>query len=265
MQTRNKRLIRPSMLALLAAGFAAAPVPAAAQPAFDGFEEAEIEACRGGGQWVHDAAVFTYFKDSFYDLDVRFRAFLGSASQRINTAAATEDAQQRAERYAFLHEQVTDLVPRMGRLLPRMERPPDIAPMIPQMLASDIHAPYGDHHTEYLRVALAREMLGVPAETARDPGPRIAAFLTYFSVVEKLLATLKTGEGDEKDVEALEANLAALALGWRYGFRPIAERVIFGSYANSLDGRLAFTVGQLCDERLACSSDSLDAPMGCGE
>ena len=239
--------------------------PAAAQPVFDGFENAEIDACRDDAQWVHKAAVYTYFKDSYYDLDVRFLAFIGTAAKRAETAAAMKDENERLESYAFLHEQVTDLIPRMGRLLPRMERPLDLAPMIEQMLKNEIWDPQGDHHTEYLRVALAREMLAVPTGTARDPGPRIAAFLTYFSVVEDLLLTLKSGDGDEKDVEALEANLAALKLGWRDGFRPIAKQAIFGDTASSLDGRLAFKVKQICETRMTCASDSLDAPMHCGD
>ncbi len=242
-----------------------APFAASAQPVFDGFENAEIEACRDDAQWVHKAAVFAYFKDSYYDLDKHFLAFTGTAVQRVDTAAAMTDEAKRLETYAFLHEQAKGLIPRMGRLLPRMERPLDLKPMIHQMLEGAVWDPRGDHHTEYLRVALAREMLDVPAPIMRDPGPRIAAFLTYFSVVEDLLLTLKTGAGDEKDVEALKANLEALKLGWRDGFRPIANHAIFGNYANSLDGRLAFKVKEICNARLACSSDSLDAPMECGE
>lgn len=258
---RHSRVF-PAFAALSVIAFGA---PASAQPVFDGFEDAEIEACRDDAQWVHNAAVFSYFKDSYYDLDKHFLAFTGTAARRVETAAAMTDEAKRLESYAFLHEQVKGLIPRMGRLLPRMERPLDLAPMIGQMLKSEIWDPQGDHHTEYLRVALAREMLAVPSETAHDPGPRIAAFLTYFSVVEDLLLTLKTGAGDEKDVEALKANLAALKLGWRDGFRPIVNHAIFGNYANSLDGRLAFTVNEICDARLACSSDSLDAPMECGD
>ena len=248
-----------------ALALALAPFAATAQPVFDGFENAEIAACRDDGQWVRKAAVYAYFKDSYYDLDKHFLAFTGTAAQRVETASAMADEAKRLETYAFLHDQAKGLIPRMGRLLPRMERPLDIAPMISQMLASDIHAPYGDHHTEYLRVALAREMLAVPAPTARDPGPRIAAFLTYFSVVEDLLLTLKSGEGDEKDVEALKANLAALKLGWRDGFRPIAKHAIFGNDADGLRDRLALSVTSICKERLTCASDSLDAPMECSE
>ncbi|WP_428407256.1 hypothetical protein [Hyphococcus sp.] len=244
---------------------ALAPFAASAQPVFDGVEKAEIEACRDDAQWVHKAAVYAYFKDSYYDLDKHFLAFTGTAAQRVEAATAMTDEAKRLETYTFLHEQMKDLIPRMGRLLPRMERPLDLKPMIRQMLESDIWDPQGDHHTEYLRVALAREMLAVPAPTARDLGPRIAAFLTYFSVVEELLLTLKTGGGDEKDVAALKANLAALNLGWRDGFRPIANHAIFGNYASSLDGRLAFKVKEICNTRLTCSSDSLDAPMDCGE
>ena len=254
----------PRCAALLAAAALVFPA-AAAQPVFDGFENAEIDACRDDAQWVHKAAVYTYFKDSYYDLDVRFLAFIGTAAKRAETAAAMKDESQRLESYAFLHEQVTDLIPRMGRLLPRMERPLDINPMIHQMLESAVWDPRGDHHTEYLRVALAREMLDVPAQTARDPGPRIAAFLTYFSVVEDLLLTMKSGEGDEKDLKALDANLGALTLGWRDGFRPIAERAIFRDSPDAFAARLADGVKEICRARLTCSSDSLDAPMDCGE
>ena len=251
--------------ALAAAAVLVFPAAVSAQPVFDGLEDAEIAACRDDGQWVHDAAVYTYFKDSFYDLDVRFRAFIGTARENVKAAAAMEDEQARAERYAFLHEQMKGLIPRMGRLLPRMERPLDLAPMIGQMLKSEIWDPAGDHHTEYLRVALTRDMLSVPAETARDPGPRIAAFLTYFSVVEDLLLTMKSGEGDDKDLEALDANLSALAIGWRDGFRPIAERAIFGGSPDAFAARLADGVKEICRARLACSSNSPDAPMDCGD
>ena len=251
--------------ALLAAAALVFPAAALAQPVFDGFENAEIDACGDDGQWVRKAAVFAYFKDSYYDLDKHFLAFTGTAARRAETAAAMTDEAKRLETYVFLHEQVTDLIPRMGRLLPRMERPLDLAPMIEQMLKNEIWDPQGDHHTEFLRVALAREMLAVPAPVARDPGPRIAAFLTYFSVVEDLLLTLKSGDGDEKDVEVLEANLAALKLGWRDGFRPIAKQAIFGDTASSLDGRLAFKVKEICETRMTCASDSLDAPMHCGD
>lgn len=250
---------------LLVAAVLACSASSSAQPSFDRLEDAETEPCRNDGQWVSDAAVRTYFKDSYYDLDVRFRAFIGTARQKAEAAAALRDEQQRAEQYAFLHEQIKDLIPRMGRLLPRMERPLDLKPMVHQTLEGIVWDPRGNHHTEFLRVAFARQMLNIPSETARDPGPRIAAFLTYFSVVEDLLLTMKSGEGDEKDLEALDANLTAMAIGWRDGFLPIIERAIFASSPDAFAAQLAEGIQEICDTRLSCSSDSLDAPMECAE
>ena len=231
---------------------------ASAQPGFEAIERSELRACAEDGAWVRDAAVFTYFKDGYYDLDKHFRAFSGTAVSRVGAAAATADDEARAESFAFLHAQVAGLIPRLGRLLPRVERPLDLAPMIVEMLEGDIRPPLGDRHTEYLRVALAREMLTVPPRIARDPGPRIAAFLTYFAAVENQLLALKNS-GDE-NIEALRRNIQGLGASYRDGFRPIAKHVIFAPYANSLQGRLAFGVKQICETQAVCADETL-----CGE
>ncbi|MEQ8936074.1 MAG: hypothetical protein RIE56_09825 [Amphiplicatus sp.] len=235
---------------------------AAAQPGFDAIERADLPACAEGGAWVRDAAVFTYFKDGYYDLDKRFRAFSGTAGSRISAAAATADNEARAESFAFLHSQVAGLIPRLGRLLPRVERPLDLASMAEQLRKGEIRNPRGDHHTEYLRVAFAREMLNAPASVAKNPGSSLAGFLDSLAVVENQLLALKNG-GDE-DAEALRRNLQGLSANYRDGFRPIAKHVIFASYANSLQGRLAFGVKEICDAQAMCANADADENL-CGE
>lgn len=232
------------MTAALLCAVAAGSPPAAARQNLDAFEEKEQEACADGGGWVRRAAVKTYFADSFRDLDKHFSLFSATVARDLGAAAATTDPGARAARYASIHEQAKTLIPRLGRLLPRTERPLDLAPMVEQMLESAVRDPHGDHYTEYLRVALAREMLAVPPETARDPGPRIAAFLTYFAAAETQLLGLETGGGE--DPEALRRNLQGLFIGWRDGFRPIAEHAIFAPYKDNLEARLASGVEAIC-------------------
>ena len=238
-------LNRNSAIVLLTTLFAAAPLASAAQPVFDRVESNEFAACGDDGAWVHDAAVFTYFKDSYYDLDVRFLAFSGTVAQRIKTAAAMKDASKQLESYAFLHEQALGLIPRIGRLLPRMQQPLDLAPMIEQMRAEEIGAPVGNHRTEYLRVAFARQMLTAPTRGVRQPGTAIADFLTHLAITEDQLLTLKSG--GEIDRATLEANLVGLGDSYRDSFKPVTKQVIFGPYASSLNGRLAFAVKQICE------------------
>ena len=88
MHARAAQLNQHARSLLLVALFAAAPFAVSAQPVLEAFEQDDVVACRDGGAWVHDAAVFTYFKDSYYDLDVRFRAFSGTAAKRAKSAAA---------------------------------------------------------------------------------------------------------------------------------------------------------------------------------
>lgn len=236
--------------------------PAVAQPGLTAFEETERDVCLENGAWVNDAAVFAYFKDSYYDLDKRFLAFSGSAAMSLDAAAAMSDEKERAKRYVFLHERITGLIPRLGRLLPRVERPLDLAPMAEQMRKGEIRDPTGDHHTEYLRVAFAREMLKAPASVAKNPGSGIADFLDSFAAVENQLLALKNG-GDE-DAEALRRNLQSLDAGYRDGFRPIAKHAIFASYANSFQGRLAFGVKEICEAQAICAGADADKAL-CGE
>ncbi|MEQ8177126.1 MAG: hypothetical protein RIC52_04080 [Amphiplicatus sp.] len=234
---------------------------ASAQPGFDTIESVELRACAENGAWVRDAAVFTYFKDGYYDLDKHFRAFSGTAESRVGAAAATADDEARAESFAFLHAQVAGLIPRLGRLLPRVERSLDLAPMAEQLRKGEIRNPRGDHHTEYLRVAFAREMLKAPARAAKNPGATLADFLDSFAAVENQLLALKNG--GEEDAEALRRNIRSLGASYRDGFRPIAKHAIFAPYANSLQGRLAFGVKQICEARAMCADAAANEAL-CG-
>lgn len=253
---------------IITGAFFCTPLNALAQqsPVFSGFEEREQAVCAGDGDgaWVRNAAVYTYFKDSYYDLDVHFRAFIGTAVANVKTTVAMKDKSKKRESYAFMHDRAQGLIVGMGRLLPRVERALDLRPMTVQMLESTIWDPQSDGHGEFLRVALASEMLDVAPEIATDPGARIAAFLTYFSVVEGLLFELKTEPDNDKNVQALMANLDALQLGWRDGFRPIANTVIFSGSPEAFAERLTKRVGALCNARRTCTTDSLDEPLDCG-
>lgn len=242
---------------------ALASLPAAATSVFDSFETAEIAACAADSQWLSDAAVYSYVKDAYYDLDVRFRAFTGMAGQQLITAAASKDMDTRITHYTFLYHQLSDLIPRLGRLLPRMARPLDVPPLIAQMLTSDVWLPRGDHHTEYLRIALARDLLEQTSNVNGDPGFRLAAFLTYFSVVEQMLLTLKTDSGSEDQVAILQANLTALQLSWRHDVRPLLNNSILARSPTEFNQGINVQLAAICRAHKACRNDDLNAAIDC--
>lgn len=237
----------------------------AAQPELIPYSEADQHAaCADAGNWVQHSAVKTYFKDSFYDLDKHMRAFIWQAGQS-GAAVETVPQSQWPQHFGRLHRQASELIPRLGRLLPRLERQMDLKPMISQMLDSQIWPPRGDHHSEFLRVALAQHMLAVPADTAQDPGQRIAAVLSDFSEVEQLLFRLSSGEAEATDLEALLAHVAVLHLGWRDGFRPIAEAAILAVNPAQLSQQLASAVVAMCREQASCDRNDSHSQMECSQ
>ncbi|WP_308911516.1 hypothetical protein [Pseudokordiimonas caeni] len=211
--------------ALLVATSAAADV-------FDHFEDTERNICSS----VEDAAVFTYFKDSYYDLDKHLLAVTGG-SRYDRLVALPQDKQ--VERLAFDHDRVKGLILRMGRLFPRMERPLDIPPMIKQLKDGAIWQPLSDHHTEILRVALTRLLM----QAEDGAAAKMAAFLKAFDTYENKLLEVKGDGVTSDDAQKLSFMQGEVASRYRDSLRFFAKEVIF---ADDFREKLAAGVQEAC-------------------
>ncbi|WCL54133.1 hypothetical protein [Gimibacter soli] len=206
--------IRARVMGLVAISLLVA-VPAAADT-FDTFEEAERDICTS----AEDAAVFTYFRDSYYDLDKNLLAVTGGS--RYDRLVALPKEKQ-AERLAFDHDRVQGLIPRMGRLFPRMNRPLDIPPMIKQLKDGAIWQPLSDHHTEILRVAFTRLLI----QAEDGAATKMAAFLEAFDDYENKLLDAKADGITAEDAQVLSYLRGEVASRYRDSLRFLAKDVIF--------------------------------------
>jgi hypothetical protein len=204
---------------------------AVGQPVFTAFEEAERDPCDGAGDWGRSEDVRSYLEAGYYDFEKNLLAFTGASWRRLDPAMAERR-----------HEQAKGLISQLGRLLPRLARPLDLEPLIAQVRAGRIEAPLSDHHTEFLGVALARELLAATDEA----GTRIAAFLESLGEVEALLLEWQDNANEARDLARLAEKVEQLQAEYRAGLGPLAKQVIF---AENLGERLAGRMVELCGER----------------
>lgn len=160
--------------------------------------------------------------------------------------------------FAPLRDEAQANIVRLGRLLPRMDRPLDLPPMTGQFEEGAIWWPRGDHHTEYLRVALAEEFAA-----HQNLADHIAAFLSRFEEVETLLLGLEYAEtGDEPTVKKLADATRQLREAWE-AVEPGMRRVIFDRpdmpKGESLSERLQARVTAICKSYSECGDGE-----GCG-
>lgn len=206
------------------------------------YEREEFPACYvDGGAWAGEDRVARYVEGSFDDFEGHFAQFLNNLD-RAAGKAASEPPENLPERFSPLHDEAKANIARLGRLLPRMERPLDLAPMAGQFEESAIWWPRGDHHTEFLRVALAEEFAG-----HQNLAAHMATFLSRFEQVEALLLGLKYAETDDAaasppDMDEIARTARQLREGWEEGVLPGMTRVIFD--------RPDMPVGEKLSERL---------------
>lgn len=239
-------LLAPVALALCACG----AVDLAA------YEHEEFSACYvDQGAWAGEPRAARYVQDSFDDFDRHFGPFLDDLEQAANGAAFEPPT-----RWSALHAAAQANIARLGRLLPRLNRPLDLAPMAGQFEEGAIWWPRGNHHTEFLRVALAEEL--ARHQNLADP---MAAFLARFERLEALLLDLKYPEAVDEASAGTELAGAAQQLreGWET-VEPGMRRVIFDRrdmpQGESLPERLRARVTAICEGYSVC-----DGGQGCGD
>lgn len=201
------------------------------------------------GAWAGEPRTTRYVEDSFHELDRHFGRFIDSV-ERSAREAANKPQGDWAALFEPVHDDAKANINRLGRLLPRMERALDIAPMIEQMEEQQIWWPRGDHHTEYLRVAIAEEVVD-----HQNASEHMALFLARLSEVEVLLLELKSGSAGPDTLARLQVAALAMPDDWEAastGFR----RVIFDRpnmpVGESLGERLRFRVSAICESYSTC-------------
>ncbi len=238
----------PATLALMA--MALTPVASHANE-LDDFAQEDFPACSvDGGAWAGDARAARYLEASFDDLDDHFDQLLDDLDAATG-AAPGMPRDQWSTRFEPLHIEAQAQIVRLGRLLPRMDRPLDLAPMSGQFAQGEIWLPRGGHHTEFLRGALAEELVADPATREAMTG-----FLWNLELLESRLLDLKYAddlapdEGDralsELGHEAREMRAIWAALS------PAMRRLIFDEArvegAPSLSERLERRVVAMCED-----------------
>src|SRR5690606_30464151 len=206
------------------------------------YEREEFPACYiDGGAWAGEERAAHYIEGSFDDFESHFAQFLDNMD-RAAVEAASERPASWPMRFSPLHDEAKANIVRLGRLLPRMERPLDLAPMTGQFEESAIWWPRGDHHTEFLRVALAEELAG-----HQNLAEHMATFLARFEQVEAVLLDLKHAEAGDAEpglpaMEEVARTTRQLREDWEEGVLPGMARVIFD--------RPDVPVGESLSERL---------------
>lgn len=202
------------------------------------------------GAWAGERRTTRYVEESFHDLSRHFDPFIEAVERTAREAADRPRADWPAL-FAPLHVESVANIGRVGRLLPRMERALDLTPMIEQMQEKQIWWPMGGHHTEFVGVAIAEEIVD-----HQDSSVHMAQFLTRLNETENLLLELKAGGGGRDTPVRLRSNARALRDDWdaaATGFR----RVIFDRpnmpVGESLGERLQTRVSRICESYSTCS------------
>lgn len=219
------------------------------------YEREEFSACYvDQGDWAGERRAARYVEASFGDFERHFGRFLDEL-ERAATRAASEPPTDRAKHFASLHNEAQANIVRLGRLVPRMNRPLDLAPMVGQFEEAAIWWPRGDHHTEFLRVALAEEFAG-----HQNLAEHMVLFLSRFERVEALLLSLKYAGKEESAATPPSLNEVARAArqlreGWEAA-EPGMRRVIFDRpdmpSGESLSERLHARVAAICRSYSDC-------------
>lgn len=237
----------PATLALMAMAFS--PVASNANELYE-FEHEDFPACSvDGGAWAGDARAARYLEVSFDDLDEHFDQLLDDLDA-ASGAVPGIPRDQWPTRFEPLHIQAQSNIVWLGRLLPRMNRPLDLAPMSGQFADGQIWLPRGGHHTEFLRVALAEELVADPATRAA-----MVDLLSSLELMEARLLDLKyaddlTPDEGDRAVAELDYEVRELRAAWE-ALSPAMRRLIFDEgrqeFALSLSERLQRRVAAICE------------------
>ena len=227
----------------------------------------EFAACQAdGGAWAGEPRAARYVRGSFEEFDRQFGAFLGDL-ERAAEQAASQPRAKWPTRFAPLHEEMKANIARLGRVLPRMNRPVDVPPLAGQFEDGAIWWPLGDHHSEYLGVALSQEFVD-----HQNLGEHLAIFLSSLGRVEGLLLGLKYADEDDdlSNPRELTAAVRSLREDWEEGARPGMMRVIYDRPSipqdETLSARLQARVAAICAGYETCSgSEGGDCTTGPGE
>ncbi|MBH1944872.1 hypothetical protein I5L01_11585 [Erythrobacter sp. YJ-T3-07] len=230
----------------------------------------EFPVCQAdGGAWAGEPRAARYIRGSFEEFDRQFGAFLGDLEQAAERSASEPRAKW-PTRFAPLHEEMKANIARLGRVLPRMNRPVDVPPLAGQFEDGAIWWPLGDHHTEYLGVALSQEFVD-----HQNLGEHLAIFLSSLERVEAQLLDLKYAEPDDAasdlpSPQELAAAVRSLREDWEDGARPGMMRVIYDRPDipddETLSARLQARVAAICAGYDTCSGgEGRDCTTGPGE
>ena len=245
----------PATLALMA--MALTPVACHATD-LDEFENKDFPACFiDGGAWAGEPRVARYVEASFNDLDAHLNQLLDDLDSATG-AAPGMPRDQWPTRFERLQIEAQANIVWLGRLLPRMDRPLDLAPMSGQFARGEIWLPRGDHHTEFLRVALAQEFVADPETRAA-----VVDLLSSLELVESRLLDLKYADEIDPDeggraLDELGHETRELRASWEE-LSPAMRRLIFDDGRQggvpSLSERLQRRVIAICEAYSGCSAD----------
>jgi len=250
---RGRAAHENSLAKAISAAMLAFALAACAGTNLASYEEDDFPACFiDHGAWAGEPRTTRYVEDSFHELDRHFVPFI-DAVERSAREAADKPRGDWGALFEPLHIEAGANIVRLGRLLPRMERATDIAPMISQMDERQIWWPRGGRHTEYLRVAIAEEVVN-----HQNSSEHMARFLTRLSEAEALLLDLRSGDASLDAPARLHEIALALPDDWDaalFGFR----RVIFDRpnmpVGESLSERLQFRVRRICEAYSTCGGE----------
>lgn len=192
--------------------------------------------CTDTAAWLQRSGHYTYFRDTYTTLADRMLPVIESLG--VPPLPKADEEHLRAY-YTYRHQKVKELIIEIGRLLPRVERAVDLPGIQKDFANEKISAPRSDEPLEYLRTALAAEML---AQTP-DAGPRMAAFVGSLAHLEGLLLQLNSQGLDTADQQVVQIAAREFIQRFIADFKPITAKSI---HVMNFQERIASQINALC-------------------
>lgn len=196
--------------------------------------------CEQQDDWTRHAAIETYFRSHYHEIDLRNGAFLSKDRQYMNFARApmSEEKSRLAKQY---HERTLGMIKRLGLLLPHLSHPMDLPELMRQIDSGSLKHYPDDDNVQFLRAALAQDVLESDQFAKYD----MQKYLENLQSMETLTADIQVEDFDADDAAELD-KMAYVTWESHRRFLNFAKPIIF---ASDLHDRMSARLIERCADR----------------
>ena len=205
-----------------------------------GHAEVDPEAvfvCEAQTDWTRHAAIENYFRSHYHEIDLKNGAFLSKNYQYMNFSRTpmNDEKLRLAKQY---HERTLGMIKRLGLLLPHFSGPMDVSELLEQIESGKIKHVPDDSNVQFLRVALAQDIL------ESDPFARydMQQYIESLNNMESLTANIDAATIDADQAAELD-KMAYVTWESHKRFLEYAKPVIF---ASDLHDRMSARLSERC-------------------